>query len=332
MRYYELTITQPGETTPQLFLSTKMKDGSPNPSALEIEFDIPVAAYDTPVGAQSITVYGIGLNQISQSKNFQGALLTLKGGMQQPGLPLANPTQAGILTVGFIFQVAPNWMGADMNITFQILPSPYNFDRPGNLVFDCKEGEDVGNSILNTLKIAFPDTPIKNTLPRPIITARALNAYYHTLDQFGSDMARLTSNLSSGLTAVSIVLQQGQFLIYEKPLTETPQGAIQADRSQVQLIFTDMAGQPTWIAPNTMQVTCVLRADIQIATFIKMPKDYQNLPGFVNTPVNSLPSSLKYDSAFKGTFVVSELRHTGKSRALDLKAWISTFNCVTYGQ
>jgi hypothetical protein len=59
-----------------------------------------------------------------------------------------------------------------------------------------------------------------------------------------------------------------------------------------------------------------------------MPKGIQNAPGFVTTWASSLPSSLKYQSAFQNNFLVTEVRHVGNFRSSDAADWCSVFNCL----
>lgn len=333
MRYYDLSIIQPSATKPQFSISTKLKNGGNNPSPLQVNWDIPVAPYNTPVGGQAITVQGIGLFQdLSQTKQYAGGLLTLRGGMQQPGLPLANPNQAGIITVGYVFQVFANWAGTQMDLDFVVLPSPYSMDSPGQIEFSCDKGGDVVASIINTLKLAYPQYKVVSTVPSSIISIRDLDGFYHTLEQFSADIQRLTNSLSNGASQVLVTIQKGVVQIYQVGGAQPVAGAIQADRSEVHLDFKDLIGQPTWIRPNVVQVKCVTRADMQVGTTVYMPVTLQNAPGNVQILATSLPSSEKYESAFKGKFSVLELRHTGNSRGLDQDAWITTFNCGVYGQ
>jgi hypothetical protein len=89
-----------------------------------------------------------------------------------------------------------------------------------------------------------------------------------------------------------------------------------------------MIGQPTWIEPKLIQMKTVMRADLQIGSIITMPQGVQNAPGFVQTTNNSLPSSIKYQSAFQNNFQVREVRHIGNFRSSDAADWCTIFNCL----
>lgn len=107
MRYYDIAFTPPNATAPSIHF-TSHPNGQFDPCALNVLFDMPILAYDTPVGGQTIQIEGVPLSLISQSEDLVDWEVVIKGGMQK-GLPLANPSQAGVLTKGTVFQSWGNW-------------------------------------------------------------------------------------------------------------------------------------------------------------------------------------------------------------------------------
>ena len=101
-RFYSLTITPQGSTTP-FRTYTSHPNNIYDPAALNIEYDALVGPYGTPNGASTVTVYGIPLQDLTQAQQFAGMTLELKAGMRA-GLPLVNPAQAGTILKGTIFQ------------------------------------------------------------------------------------------------------------------------------------------------------------------------------------------------------------------------------------
>lgn len=330
MRYYELSITQPGAGSPQLLLSTKNKDGRNNANALDIFFDMPVAPSDVGIGAQTITIRGLGIDNLTQGKVFVGGTLVLKGGMQK-GMPLANPKQAGVLLVGTVWQSFTNWVGTVQELELRVLPVVGTLDAPAALVLNAPEGVELGSAVVKALQNAYPDKVIQNRLKSQYISVRTLYAYYGVLSNFASDVYSISAGISDNNTAIRIAIQKDEFLVYEVAADTSALSAASADRSIVALEISDLVGQPSWIKPGVMQVTCILRADIMIGTQIKMPEVAINAPGFVQTLAPSLPSSLNYTSAFKGNFLVSLIRHIGGYRSLDDKAWVTVIEAVIYG-
>lgn len=143
---------------------------------------------------------------------------------------------------------------------------------------------------------------------------------YHfaaTLDDFSLYLGQLTQGQFNG-QRVTITIQSGKIVVFDTTHKPGP----------VQINFTDLIGQPTWVAPQIMQVKTVMRADLQIGSIITMPKGMQNTPGLVTTWPDSLPSSIKYQSAFQNNFQIVELRHIGNFRSPDSGDWCTVFNCA----
>lgn len=317
-RYYDIQITPKGSNTP-MFAFGSHPNGQFDPGALNVEFDMPVLAYDTPAGGQTITIEGISLDTISQAQNFAGANIVVRGGMQA-GLPLANPSQAGVILSGNIFQSYGNWQGTEMTLDFMVLPAIYTMGAPGNFVLNWTQGTPLSDALKTTLGIAYPGMPIMMNIGSNLVLDSDEHHYCSTLEELAGYIGNLTESAFGG-QRVTITIQSGKLVIYDKTYQPSP----------VQIQFTDLIGQPTWIDQQTMQVKTVMRADLQIGGMITMPKGFQNTPGFVNTWGSSLPSSNKYQSAFQNNFQVKELRHLGNFRSSDSSDWCTVFNCLATG-
>jgi hypothetical protein len=317
MRYYDLTITADGSTTPFRHW-TSHPSGQFDPGALDIELDMPLTAYATPVGGQIITIHGVPLEDLGQAQQFTGMALTLYGGMKA-GLPLANPSQAGLLIKGYILQSYGNWEGTEMTLDLVVYPSKYTMENPGNFVLNWRAQQPLDEAIRNSLSIAYPGIPISINIGSNLVNNHDEIGYYSTLEEFSTVVGSITEH--SFQQRVEVAMWGGKIFIYDSTHNPTP----------IQINFTDLIGQPTWIEPNTMQVKTVMRADLQISARISMPKGFQNLPGFANTTQASLPSSIKYQSAFQNDFQIVEMRHLGHYRSHDSADWCTVFNCVTGG-
>ncbi len=310
MRFYEISLTQPGSTEPIRQWSSRPK-GVYDPNALNIEFDIPVATYGNPIGTQPLSIEGIALDDLSHAKQFTGLELTLKAGMQA-GLPLANPAQAGIITKGTVWQSFGNWQGTDMTLDFVIAPSIYSQDIPGNFVLDWKANTPLSQALANTFDIVFPGVPQSiNISPTWVLNHHEVG-YYHSLETYATNISKLTGG------NVEIVKQAGRIIVYDTTYTPPP----------IKIQFTDLIGQPTWIAVNTIQIKTVLRADIMLGSIIQLPESMQNVPGMALTTRESHPSQMKYKTTFNGQFKVSAIRHVGNFRSANGDAWITIINCV----
>jgi hypothetical protein len=316
MRYYDLSITPKGSTTP-----IKQWQSHPNgirdPGALNILFDMPVLSYSSPSGGQTLTVEGISLQDISQAQQFAGMTLTLKAGMKGPDYPLINPSQAGTIISGYIFQSFGNWIGNDMTVDFVLYPSIYTNDNPGNLTLIWPKGERLSDALTHCLQVAYPNMPISMNISPNLVNDHDQHHASTTLENLASFVGDITDQLFHD--RVYITIQRGQIFVFDD--TYVP--------AAVQLNFTDFVGQPTWIQPNIIQIKTVLRADLQIGDIVRMPEGLQNAPGVITTTGASLPSSIKYKSTFQNTFTIFEARQIGDFRSSDSGNWCSVFNCVT---
>lgn len=316
MRYYDLSITPQGSSTP-IRQWTSHPNGIFDPGALNILFDMPILSYGTPAGGQTLTIEGISLQDLSQAQQFAGMTMTLKAGMQGPGLPLINPSQAGTIASGYIFQSFGNWIGTDMTLDLVLYPSIYTATNPGNLTLIWPQGERLSDALLHCLQVAYPNTPIKITISPDLINDHDEHHASTTLENLASFLGDYTELKFNN--RVQITFQKGGIFAYDATYVPAPK----------QLNFTDFVGQPTWIQPNTLQVKTVMRADLGLGDIVKMPEGLQNAPGVITATGASLPSSIKYQSAFKGSFTIIEARQIGDFRSSDSGNWCSIFNCVT---
>jgi len=317
MRYYDLTITKPGSGA---FVKrwTSYPGGKPDSSALNIMFDMPIAPYATPIGMQSITVEGISLGDLTEAQQFAGMNVALKGGMGG-GLPLENPKQAGLIAQGRIFQSFGNWVGTEMRLDFVINPAIFTHNVKGSFVLHWPKGMWLGTAITNMLQVAYTGN---NKMPISMHISQSLtlgydNSHVHfTLAGIAAFIANATAKAANG--PVNITIRNGTLFVYDKTYAPSP----------IQIAFTDLIGQPTWIDVDTMQIKAVMRSDLQIGSIISMPKGYLDAPGFIVTSAQSMPSQLKYKSTFTQSFQVVKLRQIGNFRASDSGEWSTILNCV----
>jgi hypothetical protein len=316
-RYYDLTVsTEATASTPSRVVKqwTSHPNGSFDPGAQNVEFDIIVTPYNTPTGGQIIRIEGISLSDLQQAQAFTGLQFTLKAGMGK-GLPLANPLQANIITQGFIFQSFGNWEGTEMSLDFVVYPSSYNINQPGNIVLNWTANTPLSTALKQCLITAFPliPAPIINISPNLILTHDEVG-YYPSLESLAQGISDITQAQGH---QVYITFQNGSIQVFDDTYVPVP----------VQIQFVDLIGQPTWINPNIMQAKLIMRADIQVGGKIMMPQGMQSAPGLITTRADSLPSNLKYKTAFQGAFSIVELRQLGNFRSTDGASWSTIVNC-----
>jgi hypothetical protein len=328
LRFYEITLFPPGSTTAARTW-TSFPGGQFDPGALNVEFDLTVAPYGTPIGGQSITIEGISIADLMQPQQFaprivNGALqpgmtFVLKGGMGR-GLPLANPAQQGTLLKGQIWQAFGNWEGTEMTLDFVINPGGYDSGNPGNFVLNWQAGQPLATALRNCLSVAYPAAPLTVNISDQLVQSETEVHHSGTLEEMAQYIQGITNGqfLGSSYPGVQIAMQGGALSVFDS--TWQP--------PTVQLNFSDLVGQPTWINVNTLQVKLVMRGDLQIGTAVKMPVGLSGQVGQVLTSGNSLPSSANYQTTFSGSFQINEVRHIGNFRSSDGGSWVTVINCV----
>lgn len=339
MRYYNIVITNPanGQVMKQY---TSFPNNVTDPGALNIEIDIPVAAFASPAGGGSssayVRIWGISLADIAQAANLNFMGIAIYAGMQK-GLPLANPAQAGLIVEGTIFQSFGNWIGTDMTLDLILQPGtpttvpPAAFSpgtgsaapgtgtaaNPKNIVVNWKAGTSLAQAIANTLSTAFPGFRQEISISSNLVLAHDEVGYYQSLTQFAQFVKEKSTDVvnPAGATAyqgVDILLTQSTFKVYDGTTQQMP----------TQIQFQDMIGQPTWIDSLTIQVKCVMRADIGVGDWIKLP------PAVVVVTNAAASSLVNLKSAFQGAFMVINVRHVGNFRQPDASDWVTVFECV----
>lgn len=335
MRSYKIIITD--SNTGKVFRTygSTMDDGTTDTGALNVELDAPVTTFADPMGdtGAAIRVWGIPLQDIEASADFNGKLLQFYGGMAK-GLPLANPAQAGLLFQGQIFQCWGNWVGVNMELNFIVIAYTGTSSIPANIVLNWKTGQSLGDAIANALSTAFP----KIAQNKPFNLNSGLTLGYDVIHacQTVSQLARFVKKLSADVvngpansmtndgvngfvppnyTGVNILLGNAAFTVYDGTSVSSPKA----------ISFLDLIGQPTWLNPFQMQFITVMRHDVVVGDYVALP------PG----PVTVRPQSLalfKDRPTFQGTFQVDGIRHAGNFRQNDAAGWVTVFDAHKVAQ
>lgn len=303
MRFYEIQISGGTAVT-----FSSYPKGQIDPNALNIELDIPVAAFATPLGGAYVRVWGVSLEQISQAADFNGAPIKIFGGMKA-GLPLANPAQSGLLVRGTVWQAFGNWVGTSMSLDLIIVADGGGApDEIKNIVWNWTKGTVMSEAIAETLKTAAPDVAQSINIADQLVLTEDDAGQYDSFAAFAQHVKSTSKKIIGGTYAgVDILLSDKTFTVYDGTAPPQPK----------QISFNDLIGQPTWIQPNTIQLNCVLRADIKVGDLIKMPVTRV-------TDTQAALSRYRDKSAFQGAFFVGLVRHVGNFRQPDATSWITT--------
>ncbi len=319
MRFYKIDLAkQDGSPlTPVslggMGLTSLLANGQNNPAALNIELDIPVAALHSPQGNSLIRVWGLGLQDLTNSFELNDATISVYGGMSK-GLPLANASQAQLLVKGQVFQGFGNWVGTEQTVDM-ILMAPIGTNAaPLNIILDWTAGMTLAGALSSTLNTAFPTAKrIINLNPRLVLDHDEVG-YYGTLTQMASVLNPLSKSIITdpGYPGVSISYDGETVTVSDLygPPVQTKA-----------IAFEDLIGQPTWIGPFTIQVKTVMRGDIDLFDIVTLPQT-------LITNTQSALTRFRDKSIFSGNYVVQSIHHWGNFRQPDAASWNTTFEMI----
>lgn len=326
MRYYSIIITDP--KSGQVLTPTSLKaagvtgqtytsyvNGQTLPGALNVELNVPVTSFGTPLGAGYVRVWGISIQEISQANDLAGKNIQVFAGMQK-GLPLAKPAQAGLILNGMISQSFGNWVGTAQTLDLIVTAGLGTVADPKNYVHHWLKGTKLADAITATLTAAFPDYTVDVKISDELVLTETDVGFYGTPEEYAAYVEQLSTSIIGGTyQGVKITLREKTFVVRDGTAPTSP----------LQILFEDLIGQPTWIDPLTLQFKTAIRADIAIQDYVKMP------PTVVTTTAGGAQpfgSTINNNSIFQGTFQVTQLTHFGNLRQPDAESWNTTFNAV----
>lgn len=326
MRYYEINIFD-GDQLIKTYSS--LKNGTYNPGALMVEFDIMRFGESTPAGETRLTIWGIGPVEMQQARqNLYGKRIQVFAGMSQ-GLPLAGKWDKKLAIEGTIFQVFGNWQGTELRLDFIIVAGPINTTTRGQMVpLQLTMPWSMGQKLSVALTQCF--MRIGGYTSNISISDRLILNYDRPM--FCGSLTELAKNLRDfslsrikdpGYTGIEIAVVNGKVIrVWDNDYTNHPDqsskvSATARSKNPVQIKFTDLIGQPTWISFGIVSVVCVMRADLQTGDHILMPEKARPMIQA------SSYSQFRDDSAFNGEFVVQSVRLLGNSRQPTAESWIT---------
>lgn len=310
MRYYRIEID--GGST----VFTSYANGQNIRGALQVELDIPVAAFSSPGNAGAfVKIWGIPLSMISQAKNLIGKSIKVYGGFQK-GLPLANPKQSGLLVQGFIFQSFGNWLGTDMSLDLIIAAGPppaqgKPVDAPKNLSLNWQKGQNLSDAIKSTLKTAFPGMTLNVNLNGNLIAPETQPHVVESIRALADYLLAASKSIikKPDYPGVHIAFDGNTINVYDQP-----------NKTVKQIAFVDLIGQPTWILAPSIAFKCAMRADIVLNDEVQMPKT------LITNSQQAQSSLVNQAAAQQGKFVISSVHHIGNFRQPDAYSWVTEFN------
>lgn len=299
--------------------------GVRDPGALNVELDLTgQTPADQPMGQGFVRVWGVGLSVLSQAKNFANQAIVVKAGMGV-GLPLGNPSQAGVVASGHIFKFFGNWEGVNQSIDLQIsaggsgvnttqTPGPNPAPQALNGTLDWKKGQPLGPALQQTLQQMLPNATVAMNISS-IVAPQDQQGYYANITELAQYIRRV-SQMIQGHDKPGVSITPFGDKVTVDDATSPQQGG--------QISYTDLIGQPTWIDFQTISLKCIMRSDIHVSDMITMPSNSVALGQLTNTTQTN-------QVAFQGSFYVTRVRHVGNFRQPDGASWVTIIEASSNG-
>ncbi len=322
MRYYKIVVSDPAGIKPPRTWTSLNTNGTTNTAAQNVEFDIPLSTFATPASAAYVRIWGVSLADIGQASDFNNMDIAVYGGMAK-GLPLANPSQNGLLVQGTILQAFGNWIGTQQTLDFEIMPQT----SPQNITLTWRKGTELIPAIQQTLTNSFKgytlDTSGVVEQSGFILTEDQIG-YFDNIAQFATWIKQVSAFIKPVLPANGVPYSGLDVMVHNNKLILLDNSGVNV-KTPRQINFQDLIGQPTWIGLYQLQFNCIMRADLSLGDFILMPKA-------VFTTTQASYSQYRQRSAFQGVFQIlgdkSIIRHVGNFRAPNGESWVTTINAV----
>ena len=291
---------------------------------LNVELDITVMANDIANSGAYFRVWGIPLQQLGPNYPLVGQPVSISAGMSQNGLPLAKPSQRGLLASGIVFQAFGNAIGLDR--TLDVIFNPGSIAPQGtgsnpkpqarNIVLNWTKGQPLQQALQQTLQTAFPDIPIGSMNLSPNLVAPQDQIGFHgNIAELALYVRRVSQDIvkTANYPGVSIAINGGKFTIGDGT---TPQ------QSNAKIAFEDLIGNVTWIGPNTVQFKTVMRADVKFLDVVTLPQN-----AVVYYGPNTVPE-INQQTLFQGSFTIQKIRHVGNYRSAEADGWVTIFDAT----
>jgi hypothetical protein len=202
-------------------------------------------------------------------------------------------------------------LGADFSSALEAITSAFGGGGfrlpPVNLIHNMQPGQFLGDAIKQTINAAFPGVDVVTLLSSALKLNFNDSGFYQSLSQYTGYLKTLSSSLMGG-PGISV-------FAHGKVLTHTDWTQPGAT---VQLDYTDLIGQPTWVGPDMINFSSVLRADLIPPCTISLPETLFATAWTTNMNMRDVPSMM---TTFTGTFLLYKVRHIGDSRSPDGSQW-----------
>ena len=296
-------------------------DATGDPNALNVEMDISVGPNHAPANPNAAwcRVWGIPLQTVLTANKFNNQTIQVYGGMQQ-GLPLANPSERGLLVQGTIFPCLGNWINTDMTLDFYIKAIQGTPSVPGaaNITHNWPAGQQLSTAVQSALQTAFPGFTTNIKISPNLIRPNDEWGFYQTIGQYATFLFNASKDIikTKGYQGIQVSIQGKTINV-----TDGTQGQSSGPTINPQ----DLVGQPVWTDVNKIQFKTVMRGDLNIQQTVTLPKSLATLTSGNNT---ALPGNPNQTNLIQGSFIIQSIRHVGNFRQPSWSDWCTVVDAI----
>lgn len=313
----------------------------PDEGALLVEMDLYVSPAHTDAGTSGsyVRIWGIPISLIGQSNQLNGQYCAVYGGMGK-GLPLANPSQAGLLIQGTVQLAFANWIGTTMTLEIDLLPaSPAGGPATSQgISFNAPAGTPLSTAIQAALSAAFPNYTLSMQVSQNLVLPNTETHFAGTLSQFATYVNGIARKIAgqgamlgpwATLDDVARIPPYQGISIYADGNALRVTDGTQPKNAPKTIAFNDLIGQPTWIGYNEISVTCVMRGDINVGDYVTLPETRATITPQVAQSVGQQGTSpLVNNVLFQGNWLVGGVHHVGNYKDPSALSWVTVLDCT----
>jgi hypothetical protein len=337
MRFYNITIVPVGGVAQYYTTVGGLNPVYGNYSSLQVELDIMQAPMHQPAQLGTIKIKGVAYEDISLAANLNGAFIQVAVGMSY-GLPLADPTQIGIIVEGNILQAFGNWQGTNVSLDIVFGPAAFanNSQNPANIVWNWLPAQTMQASIVEAiLGSNLARYPVIGQISPLLIgnqTLTVTNAFHADFTSFAKTLKRVSQQIipADNYQGVEIAFNKGAIRLYDgtfppSALPNSATGGIELAPPKLVLVnYEDLIGNITYIQTNIVQAKIVMRGNLELGDYVQFP------PGSpVSLTLSTSPENVYKNSVpFAGLYRIVKIHHMGNSRQADANSWVTVLDCV----
>ncbi len=241
-------------------------------------------------------------------------------GIDKSIAPLAADATAGV--IGALAQLASSGFENIGGVTSYFFGQGGTVAKPLNIVHNMMPNMLLSDAIKKTLNVAFPNAKINISISPSLKLAYQDAGMYQSLPQYAAYIKQLSHSILGSDKYGGVRMSSHGPSIDVWDATGGPTSVVSGNK--VTMGFVDLIGQPSWIGVNSINFKTVMRSDIHIGMFVKLPPTLMTV-----TQAAGYEGAKAGVMAFDGDFVITSVTHIGDFRNPDGNAWCTVYEAAT---